>query len=138
MRQKKTTFVIGGRLPGLNEYISAERTSRYQGASLKRQAELLVRHAARSLGKWSPNGPVFMVYRWFEPDRRRDKDNISSFGRKVIQDALVHGGWLPNDGWKTIDGFRDFFFVDQKHPRVEVEIWENLPRPNPRKAGDSP
>ncbi len=126
-KKRKTQFVILGRLPGLNEYITAERTSRYKGATLKRDTEFLVRQAARSLGKWSPKGPVFMVYRWFEPDRRRDKDNISSFGRKVIQDALVHGGWLPNDVRKTIDGFRDLFFVDEKRPRVEVEIWEALP-----------
>lgn len=35
-----------------------------------------------------------MRYRWFEKDRRRDLDNVSSFGRKVIQDALVECGVL--------------------------------------------
>ncbi len=117
-------FTIPGRLPGLNEYITAERTNRYKGAVMKRQAEKTVIVAAKKLGKWRPDGPVRMVYNWFEPDRRRDKDNISSFGRKVIQDALVRGGWLKNDGWKEISGFEDRFFVDKNNPRIEVEIWE--------------
>lgn len=49
-------------------------------------------------------------------------DNISSFGRKVIQDALVTMGVLQNDGWKEITGFQDEFFVDKHNPRIEVEI----------------
>lgn len=117
-------FTIRGKLPGLNDYITAERTSRYKGAEMKRQAETVVLHAARSLGKWRADGKVYMVYRWYEPNQRRDKDNVSSFGRKVIQDALVRGRYLPNDGWKDIEDFADQFEVDKKNPRVEVEIWE--------------
>lgn len=49
---------------------------------------------------------------------------MSSFGRKVIQDALVRAGVLKNDGWAQIEGFSDEFRVDEKHPRVEVEICE--------------
>lgn len=117
-------FTIRGKLPGLNDYITAERANRYKGAEMKRQAEAVVLHAARSLGKWRPSGRVRMVYGWYEENQRRDKDNISSFGRKVIQDALVKGGWLANDGWKNIEDFEDRFFVDKKNPRVEVQIWE--------------
>lgn len=51
-------------------------------------------------------------------------DNISSFGRKVIQDALVKAGVLRNDGWKEIRGFSDRFAVDAENPRIEVEIEE--------------
>lgn len=65
-----------------------------------------------------------MVYNWYEKDRRRDKDNVSGFGRKVIQDALVKAKILKNDGWKDIDGFSDKFYVDTKNPRVVVEILE--------------
>lgn len=117
-------FTIRGKLPGLNDYITAERTNRYKGAAMKRQSETIVLHAARSLGKYRPDGKVRMVYRWYEQTQRRDKDNISSFGRKVIQDALVKGGWLANDGWRNIEDFEDRFFVDRKNPRIEVEIWE--------------
>lgn len=68
--------------------------------------------------------PVIMKYRWIEKDRRRDKDNVSSYGRKVIQDALVKSGILANDGWANIVGFTDEFAIDKMHPRIEVEIEE--------------
>ena len=68
--------------------------------------------------------PVFMEYTWIEPSRRRDKDNISSFGRKVIQDALVNTGVLKDDGWKHVVGFSDRFEVDKASPRIEVLIKE--------------
>lgn len=117
-------FTIRGTLPGLNELIEAERRHRQEGARLKKQCETVVMHAARSLGKWQAERPVHMVYHWYEPNRRRDKDNISSFGRKVIQDALVKSRHLPNDGWNNIEGFEDRFEVDKKNPRVVVEIYE--------------
>ena len=65
-----------------------------------------------------------MEYLWVEPNRRRDLDNISSFGRKVIQDALVDTGVLKDDGWKYVVGFSDKFDVDKKNPRIEVLIRE--------------
>lgn len=53
-----------------------------------------------------------------------DLDNISSFGRKVIQDALVKTKVLQNDGWSNIIGFCDSFSVDKDNPRIEIEIEE--------------
>lgn len=117
-------IVIRGTLPGLNDYISAERTNRYKAAAMKKQCESIVMHAVRSLGKWRAERPVYMVYHWYEPTRRRDKDNISSFGRKVIQDALVKAKVLHNDGWRDIVGFEDKFEVDGSKPRIVVEILE--------------
>lgn len=76
------------------------------------------------LGRLRITRPVRMIYRWYEKDRRRDLDNVSSFGRKVIQDALVDTGVIKNDGWKEITGFSDEFYVDKKNPRIEVEIEE--------------
>ena len=61
---------------------------------------------------------------WTAISGRRDKDNVCAFGRKVIQDALVRGKYLRNDGWKEIAGFEDVFEVDAKRPRIEVEIYE--------------
>lgn len=68
--------------------------------------------------------PVYMEYTWYEPNKRRDKDNISSFGRKVIQDALVNDAVLSDDGWKHVVGFSDRFDVDKENPRIEVLIRE--------------
>lgn len=117
-------FTIRGTLPGLNELIEAERRNRFIGAKLKKQYEAVVMRAARSLGNVEFEEPVFMMYHWYEKDRRRDKDNICAFGRKVIQDALVKARFLRNDGWKNIAGFEDRFYVDKDRPRVVVEILE--------------
>ena len=92
---------------------------------MKRQAQRTVELCAKKqLRHFRPIGPVWMGYTWYERSRRRDKDNISSFGRKVIQDGLVKAGVLKNDGWAQIDGFSDSFKVDAKNPRIEVEIFE--------------
>lgn len=118
-------LVISGRLDGLNDYIKAERTSKYKAAQMKYENETVVLYAAQNcLKDIHIRRPVYMEYIWYEKDRRRDMDNISSFGRKVIQDALVRGGFIKNDGWKEILGFSDTFQIDRKNPRIEVFIRE--------------
>ena len=118
-------LVIQGRLPGLNEYIEAERRNKYKAAGMKRDAETLVILSARKwLRGWKAKGPVTMTYLWVEKDRRRDKDNISGYGRKIIQDALVKAGYLRNDGWADIVRFTDDFAVDKGNPHIEVMIEE--------------
>lgn len=118
-------LTIPGPLPGLNEYIEAERTHRQKGAAMKRQCQRIVELCAKKqLRGFRPAGPVWMKYTWYERNKRRDKDNVSSFGRKVVQDGLVKAGVLKNDGWAQIEGFSDAFRVDAKRPRVEVEISE--------------
>lgn len=118
-------LVIPGRLDNLNDYISAERTNRYKGAQMKSRNEATVINAIRQgLRRVKIEKPVYMEYTWYEVNRRRDLDNVSSFGRKVIQDSLVHTHVLRNDGWKEIIGFSDTFYVDAINPRIEVLIRE--------------
>lgn len=122
---KAYNLVIPGTLNNLNDYIAAERANRYEGAEMKVQNENIVSVYIRKYMRGvSIDKPVFMEYLWVEPNRRRDLDNISSFGRKVIQDALVNTGVLKNDGWKHITGFSDRFKVDKENPRIEVVIRE--------------
>ena len=118
-------LVIKGTLPGFNEYIEAERTSRYKAAAMKRQCQHLVIITAKSqLRKFRAERPVRMTYRWYEKDRRRDKSNVCAFGRKVIEDGLIKAGVLRGDGWAHVEGFADEFYIDSKNPRVEVLIEE--------------
>lgn len=120
-------LTIWGTLPGMNDFIGENRRNYHAGAKLKKEAQFLVVTAARKcLKKWKPSGPVWMSYRWYEPNRKRDKDNIAAGGRKIIQDALVEAGYLRNDGWNDIKGFSDEFFIDKKEPRVEVFIIEEV------------
>ena len=117
-------LVIPGRLPGLNEYISAERANRYKAAKLKRESEDLVALAIRKcLHGVHIRRPVYMEYYWFEKDIRRDCDNIA-FAKKFIQDALVQCSILKDDGRNFVVGFSDKFDVDKKNPRIEVLIRE--------------
>ena len=117
-------LIIKGKLPGLNEYIEAERRNRYKAAQMKREAEATVAWVIKANHMKPISRPVVMRYKWFEPNRKRDMDNISSYGRKVIQDALVKMGILKGDGWKYIRGFTDEFLVDKVNPRIEINIEE--------------
>ena len=116
-------LVIQGRLPGLNEYVKACRTNAKAGAKMKRDAEDLVIWSVLRQAHGTVKTPVIMHYHCVETNRKRDKDNISSFGRKVIQDALVKIHLLPGDGWAHIEGFTDSFDVD-KNPRIEILLEE--------------
>lgn len=117
------TLVIEGRLENLNEYIRACRANQYKGAGMKEKYEKIVRSAIKKqLKGLKITDPVIMNYRWYEKNRRRDLDNVSSFGRKVIQDALVKEKVLKNDGWNEIKGFSDSFYIDKENPRIEIDI----------------
>lgn len=118
-------MTITGTLPNLNDYIAAERTNRHKGAKMKADSGNVVAAAIRQCLKGVRiEKPVYMEYTWVEKNKRRDLDNISSFGRKVIQDALVDAAVLKDDGWKHVVGFSDRFDVDKENPRIEVRIIE--------------
>lgn len=125
-RLKKFKLTIPGILPGLNEYIDAERghKGKYKAASMKKQAQNVIGFMIKTqLRGVKFTRPVVIHYLWIEPSRRRDKDNIA-FAKKFIQDSLVEAGVLQNDGWANIEHFTDDFAVDPKNPRVEVTIEE--------------
>lgn len=117
-------LVIDGRLPGLNEYTKACRSTKgwQAGAKMKEQAEEQVIWAIKSQlkGIRFPDS-VYITFTWIEPNNKRDLDNVC-FAKKFILDALVKCGVLTNDNRKHVTGFRDYFEVDKNSPRIEVEI----------------
>ena len=118
-------LTIPGRLPGLNEYTDACRTNPRAGARMKQQAqELVMWHILSQIRRCKFTKPVFLLFTFYEQDRRRDHDNVSSFARKVIQDALVKAGTLQDDGWDQVTGYLDKFAIDKKKPRIVVEFIE--------------
>ena len=118
-------FIIKGRLSGFNEYTAANRTNPYKGGKMKKDNEEVVIWSIRQqLKGLHINVPVILKYDFYEPNRRRDLDNISSFAHKVIQDALVKTNVLKNDGWNEIVSYIDQFYIDQNNPRIEVTIIE--------------
>lgn len=128
------TLTIPGRLPGLNEYTRANRTNAKEGGRFKRKhQEAIMWYILRDLGRKTIEHPVYLKFTWYERDKRRDLDNVSSYGRKVIQDALVKSGKLYDDGWGYIVGYSDKFRVDKQNPRIEVQIIEQDGTVNPRR-----
>lgn len=91
-REVNYKFTIPGRLPGINEYTQACRPNPFVGSKMKKDAEKAVM-CATNIGLMIDR-PVFIYYRFYEKNKRRDLDNISGFAHKVIQDALVKNGIL--------------------------------------------
>ena len=122
------TFTVEGELPGLNEIIaSAKQGGRGHGAvyaALKRQHTQKVAWLAKAAGLRTVTRSAVVRFIWFAPNRRRDKDNISAGGRKMILDGLEQAGVIPRDNWQWIAGFEDHFEIDRKNPRTEVVIEE--------------
>jgi Holliday junction resolvase RusA-like endonuclease len=121
MRQK---FVIEGRLPSLNEYIKAERTTRFAAATMKKTWQKYIMTYIQRARIRRVKNPVVLVYEHFVPDRRRDRDNIASITHKFTQDALVMAGIIEDDGWEYVVNSFDTWHIDRKHPRIEVTIEE--------------
>lgn len=117
-------IVVPGRFASLNDFIDANRRTHGRwnaGNSMKQKDQ-------KTICSCIPRGlrfkRIFIRYMYFEPNTKRDKDNISGYFHKVFQDALVQAGCIPNDGWKVIQGFSDHFDIDAKYPRIEILIEE--------------
>ena len=117
-------FIIYGRLSSLNEYIRACRSNVYQANELKKDNEIRVIQGARAM-KLSKvyKYPIKLKIAFYEPDRRRDVDNVS-FAVKFILDGLVKARILQNDSQKYVSEIESIVEVDKKNPRIEVEIIE--------------
>ena len=117
-------FVIQGRLDSLNEYTRANRSNKYQGASLKSENEKKVIWAILEAGvRPVDKYPVELNITWYEENRRRDIDNIV-FATKFIQDAFVSRGIIEDDSQRYINKLSHTVKLDRQNPRIEVEIRE--------------
>ena len=118
-------FRIDGQLANLNDYIKAGNSSRYKANKLKQdEQEYVSWHIKKQLGSLKIDKQINIHYKFYEPNKKRDKDNVAGFATKVIQDALVECKIIKNDGWRYIKGFICDFDVDEQFPRVEVILEE--------------
>lgn len=116
-------FTISGRLPNMNDLIKGHWTVQQQK---KKEAMNSVLAAAR-WGKIKPveRYPVLVEINCFEPNARRDQDNVQSGAKKIILDALQRAGILAGDGQKYIaDIICPKPQIDRDNPRVEVVLKE--------------
>lgn len=125
-------LIIPGTMPNLNDYLQGERIAirkngkfTTKGNVLKQEWQYKVVKLIRAqFPSLTIKEPIRLSYCFYEPNMKRDLDNISAFAHKVIQDALVKSQVIKNDGWKEITGFSDEFFLDKENPRIEVTIEE--------------
>jgi len=114
---------IPGRLPGTNEIIAAAKAGKgkYQPYSIMKSEWT---HTIAWLAKKLPAYQrVDITITWYEPDRRRDPDNITG-GTKFILDSLVVAGVIKDDNQRYINSIKHLWGVDRENPRVEVQIEE--------------
>lgn len=119
-------FEISGTLAGANEYINACRSNRYLANEIKKENQkkvragilkAVLRGSLEKLNKY----PCKLKIAWYEPNRRRDVDNVV-FGVKFILDELVSSGILMNDSQKYVNQIFSGVYCDSKNPRIEVRI----------------
>ncbi len=107
----------------MNEIIDMNR--RYRGAAIyskkKKELEIRVWASCKNYNIKPVEGKVSLIFTWYEPNKKRDFDNIAA-GKKFIIDGLVSSSILKRDTQKVIEGFSDFFGHDPQRPRIEVVI----------------
>ena len=118
------TLVIPGKLPNLNDIIKAAKIKRGPKSYpvMKRGWTAAIAVLARN--QMEPiKGRVDIVIRSYEPDKRRDPDNVQAGAFKFILDGLVKAGIIDNDSQKVINDMRfPPIRTDKVNPRVEVLV----------------
>ena len=123
-------FVIYGKLPGLNDYTKANRSNRFMANKMKQDIQKeICRYIVIEISKGNLEKvyryPISLTIKWYEPNNRRDIDNIT-FGTKFILDSMVCMGIIENDSRKYVDSIEHSVFTDKENPRIEVEINEPM------------
>ena len=118
-------FFVHGQLPSLNDMIDACKAGKRNRGSVynrqKQNADERVALAARHLPKLVPK--VDIVCDWYEPNARRDPDNIAA-AHKFILDGLVKAGKLDGDSRKYVNALADRFPMEKGRVGVMVTIFD--------------
>ncbi len=120
---------VGGPMPVMNELLDAKAVRGRRGKkgrrnslynTIKQEWTETVKGHAESC-KLQPVGPSHFTFYVQEKNKRRDPDGFCFGCMKLIMDALVKHGYLPNDGWKHVLGFTFYWDVSEL-PGVTVTI----------------
>lgn len=123
LHQDMPHFTYHGRLPSLNEYLAATGRNPKAGGRVKRECMNDVSWVVRSdLRGFKTDRLLILHYIIYEPNKKRDKDNIFTVVSKVTQDALQACGVIENDGWAQIENFTHDFYVDADNPRFSCYL----------------
>lgn len=119
----KQQFTVSGRLPGYNEL----KARCWQEAARRKAEAMREVQLAAMIARIRPvRSQVTVTISCYEPNARRDVDNVTSGAGKVILDALQESGILQGDGRKYVAQVAyPPVAVDRKNPRVEISIEED-------------
>ena len=119
-------FTIEGTMPSLNEYLAETGRRPQIGGKLKREYINMAIQYMRltEFRYYQAFKPIIIHYVFYEPNKKRDHDNVFAFASKCIQDALQDCDIIPNAGWEQILNFTHDFYLDRDNPRIEVYIEE--------------
>lgn len=122
------TLVIPGRFPGMNEVVASARRNRFLGAQQKREHTARVGWLAKESGIPPFEGPVEIRFKFIEPNRRRDLDNILAGAVKFSLDGLIEAKTIVSDSQKYVKslGF-ELGTPDKANSRVIIQISDLLP-----------
>lgn len=113
-------LVIPGTLPSLNEIVAESKRHYASYSKMKAHYTNVVAWSAKTQ-KLEPFDRADFIITWYLRNRKKNKDNIMA-GQKFIFDGLQTAGIIENDGWKQLRDIIHRFEVDNKNPRVEIEI----------------
>lgn len=120
----KQLLIIEGRLPGMNELLKAVSRHWAAGYQLKELHMQKIQWAC--INQHIKPVPAFqkpvITVMCFEPNARRDEDNVKAGACKIVLDALQKAGILQGDGRKYITLVQPPVEVDRKNPRIEVSL----------------
>lgn len=119
-------FTIEGTMPSLNEYLAEVGRNPRLGGKLKRDyVNTIIQYLRLSeFRHYQATKPVVIHYVFYEPNMKRDHDNVASCASKFIQDALRDIEVIADDGWKQVLNYTHDFYLDKDNPRIEVYIEE--------------
>lgn len=114
---------VAMKMPSLNEYIAECRKSAYAGAKVKKNAQELAMWFIKKLPKFDK--PISIHFHWVEGNEKRDQDNVTGMGHKVLLDALVESGKIKDDNKKHIIKTSDDFEYQKGVWKCIMEVTEN-------------
>jgi Holliday junction resolvase RusA-like endonuclease len=114
-------MTIPGKLPSYNDLNKGHWS---QCAKVKSEAMRTVGWIINAYHLRPVAGKVTVTIRCYEPNAKRDDDNVTSGAAKVILDALKNKGIIKNDGQRYVRCVKCPTMIDRENPRVEVEIEE--------------
>lgn len=117
----KQTFIIEQRLTGYNEHERKRRSNKYRANADKVRQENIIGWRIRKARLNPVSVPQWVVFEWHEKTKRRDKDNVAS-AKKFVLDALQKTGILPKDSNRYIEGFTDRFIYDKTDKVIVILV----------------